>query len=1029
MRKTLLVSLLLTVSLLQQVVAQTRSLTGRVLDQATRQGIPGATVLVVGTTNGVSTDAEGGFTLTVSNTSGTLRVSSVGYLPADQVIGTSTSFTFTLAPDTKALEEVVVVGYGSQSKELLTGAVATVSAKEFENQPVAGLDQALQGRASGVQVTSSSGTPGGAVSVRIRGTNSISASATPLYVVDGVPINTGSYSDIGVGNQVTNALADINPNDIASMEILKDASAAAIYGSRAANGVVLITTKHGKSGRTRVTLDVYGGVQETRKKLGVLTGQESQELINEARTNVGLAPRYVAANPTAAQGLFSTANTDWQDEIFRKAAIQSYTLTASGGDAKTTFLVSGTYFDQKGIIIGSAYKRGSGRINLDHRLSDHVKIGANLTVSRSNSNRINNDNNIYGVLSGSLLLGSQTPIRNADGTYARDPFNSTVENPVASALVPTFISNQTRGIGNVYAEVEPVRNLIIRSSVGGDYLNLLERRFIPSTLLAGASTSGQAQINSRYDITWLNENTVTYSHNFEDHHLTALLGQSAQKSSQQGLAETATGFATNKLQQLTAGATKVTTNSDASEWTLLSYFGRLNYDFQNKYILTGTIRTDGSSRFGRNNKYGVFPAVSGSWRISQEAFLVDNPVISELKLRGGWGKTGNFNIGNYSSLTLFGVGTGNLANYNNVAGLAPIQIGDQSLTWEKSSETNIGLDVGVLKNRILLSANVFKRNSDALLLDSPLPLTSGFSTVTTNIGSMWNKGIELDITSQNVQTQDFSWNSNFNISFIRNRITKLPNNNADQAAGFASLLRVGESLGSFYGYEVDRIYQTAAEVAADNEAARAATNGQSSYFQQQNTAAGDIRFKDLSGDNVITAADQKIIGRAQPKFFGGFSNQLSYKGIDLGIFFQYSYGNDIYNNTRAFTEGMNSVFGQSSAVLDRWTPTNTDTDIPRAAFGDPNINRRVSDRWLEDGSYLRLKTATLGYNLPKSLVTAAHVQNIRIYVAGQNLLTFTKYKGLDPEVSTFTTSNTSPGTDFLTFPQARVYQVGLNIGL
>jgi len=337
--------------------------------------------------------------------------------------------------------------------------------------------------------------------------------------------------------------------------------------------------------------------------------------------------------------------------------------------------------------------------------------------------------------------------------------------------------------------------------------------------------------------------------------------------------------------------------------------------------------------------------------------------------------------------------------------------------------------VGVFDNRVLLSANVFNRTNNDLLLVSPLQLTSGFYSYTTNIGSMKNKGLELEVTTQNVRSADFTWTSNFNISFIRNRVTKLPNDNADQASGFANLLRVGSSLGSFYGYEVDHIYQSATEVAADNEAARAATGNSTTYYQAQGTGAGDIRFKDLNGDGVITSADQKIIGSAQPKFFGGFNNQLSYKGIDLSFFFQYSYGNDIYNYTRVYTEGMNSAFGQSSAVLDRWTPTNTDTDIPRAAWSDPNTNRRNSTRFLEDGSYLRLKTATLGYNIPKAWVNAVHLQNIRVYVAGQNLLTFTKYKGLDPEVSTFTTSNTSQGTDFLTFPQARVYQIGLNIGL
>ncbi|HEX8349276.1 MAG TPA: SusC/RagA family TonB-linked outer membrane protein, partial [Hymenobacter sp.] len=472
MRRILVVSWLLTFFLLQQAIAQNRTLTGRVTDSANGEGVPGATILLLGTTTGAATGPDGTYTLSIPETGGTIRATFVGYLPVERAIGTNTRLDLALAADTKQLNEVVVVGYGTQSKALVTGAVASVSAEQFEHQPIASVDQALQGRASGVQVQSGSGTPGGGVSVRIRGTNSISASSEPLYVVDGVPINAGSYSDIGVGNQQPNALADINPNDIASMEILKDASAAAIYGSRAANGVVLITTKHGKQGKTKITLDAYGGVQQVRKKLDVLNGQQMQDLVNEARTNVGLAARYVTANPTASQALFSTANTDWQDEVFRTAKVQNYTLTASGGDARTTFLLSGTYFDQDGILLGSGYKRGSGRFNLDHKLSDKVKIGTNVTLSRSNSNRINNDNNIYGVLSAALLLGSQTPVLNPDGTYARDPFNSTVENPVASALVPTFRSVQTRAIGNVYAEATPLEGLTLRTSFGGDYLNL-----------------------------------------------------------------------------------------------------------------------------------------------------------------------------------------------------------------------------------------------------------------------------------------------------------------------------------------------------------------------------------------------------------------------------------------------------------------------------------------------------------------------------------------------------------------------------
>jgi TonB-linked SusC/RagA family outer membrane protein len=1028
-------SLMLMLTLFQVALAQTRTVSGRVLDQTTGEGLPGVTVLLKGTTTGISTNASGRYSLNVPESGGTLVFSSVGMVTQEIALGNRTTIDATLAADNKQLSEIVVVGYGTQSKALVTGAVATVDAKQFRDQPVTGLDQALQGRASGVQVTSSSGTPGGGVSVRIRGANSITASSEPLYVVDGVPINTGSYSDIGVGNQTTNALADINPNDIASMEILKDASASAIYGSRAANGVVLITTKHGQQGRTKISVDVYGGVQQVRKKLDVLNGQQAQDLINESRTNVGLAPRYVTANPTSAQLLYTTASTNWQDQIFRNANISNYTLSASGGDARTTFLVSGSYFNQDGIILGSGYKRGSGRLNLEHKLSDKVKFGTNLTVARSTSTRINNDNNIYGVLSAAILTGSQTPIFNADGTYAHDPFNSSIENPVAAALVPTFTSVDTRAIGNFYLQVEPVQGLVLRSSIGGDYLNLQENRFIPSTLNAGRATSGLANANSRYDATWLNENTATYSKAFGDNHVSLLLGQSAQKSSQQGIQATATTFATNLITQLAAGAVKQTASSDATSWTLLSYFSRLNYDYKGKYLLTAGVRGDGSSRFGANNKYGYFPSVALGWRISQEAFLINNPVISELKLRGGYGKTGNFNIGNFSSYTLYGVGATYLANYNNVAGLGIQQLGNPDLTWEKSSQINVGVDFGVFNNRVLFSANVFKSNTDALLQNLPLPLTSGFYSLVANVGALQNKGLELEVTTQNVKSDVFSWTSNFNISFIRNQVTKLANpsaqypDGAPYITGFASRVEVGQPLGAFYGYVVDKIYQSADQINADNAAARTATGNNKTFYQSQNTSAGDIRFKDLNGDGVINSADQQVIGSAQPKFFGGFNNQFSYKGIDLGLFFQYTYGNSILNVTREFAEGMNSAFGQLATTLNRWTPTNTNTDVPRAAAGDPNGNTRNSTRFLEDGSYMRLKTATLGYNLPKPWSEAVHFQNIRIYFSGQNLLTFTKYSGLDPEVSTFSGTNTSLGTDFLTFPQARTYQVGINLGL
>ena len=1025
MKKLILMGLWLILGLLQTVAAQDRTISGRVSDQTSGEGLPGVTVLLKGTSTGVSSNADGAYSLSVPAAGGTLTFSSVNYTSLDVFIGSSNVVNASLAVDAKQLNEVVVVGYGSQNKTLITGAVTSVDAKQFEGQPVAGLDQVLQGRASGVQVTANSGTPGGGISVRIRGNNSIAGGSDPLYVVDGVPINTGSYSSIGAGNQQLNALSDINPNDIASIEVLKDASAAAIYGSRAANGVVLVTTKRGKSGRTKVDFNYYTGVQQTIKRADILNGQEAQDLLNEMRTNVGLAPRYVAANPSAAlnQSLFTGANTNWQDEIFRDARISNYTATVSGGDAKTKFLLSGTFFDQDGIIIGSGFKRGSGRLNIDHNISDRVKVGTNLTLSRSLANRINNDNNINGVLSAAVLLGSQTPVRNANGTYGFDRFSS-VENPVAAATEPFFEARNGRLIGNVFAEVEPIKDLRIRTSFGADYLTLKEDLFLPSVLQAGSAARGSGRSNNRSDISWLNETTANYSRTFnDDHNVSFLVGASIQKALQEGITAFATNFPGNAIRQLSAGSVKSDASSDATQWSLVSGFSRLGYDFRGKYILSATIRRDGSSRFGVNNQFGVFPAASVAWRVSEEAFLKDNTIISELKVRGGYGQTGNFEIGNFASLGLFGVG----ANYLQQPGLAPTQIPNPNLTWEKSAEFNVGADLGLFDNRVLIAANAFVRNANELLLNRQLPLTSGFGAVTQNIGSLRNRGLEFELTTQNVKTADFTWTTNFNISLIRNTVTSLVNNQAFLAP-FANRVEVGAPLGSFFGFQVDRIFQSTDEIAALNAEARRRT-GNANAVYQANAAPGDIKFLDYDGNGVITAADQKLIGSAQPNSFGGLNNTLAYKGIDLSFFLQFVSGNEIYNNTRAFAEGMNGQFGQFGSVRDRWTPTNTDTDIPRAAFGDPNNNRRTSTRFIEDGSYLRLKTLTLGYSLPANIVRMARLQSARIYIAGQNLLTFTKYQGLDPEVNTFSGSNISLGTDFLTFPQARTVQVGVNFGL
>ncbi|KAA9338311.1 TonB-dependent receptor [Hymenobacter busanensis] len=1027
MKKTLLMSSGLMISLLQPAAAQVRSISGRVFDRTNGEALPGATVLVKGTSAGVSTNSDGTFALDVPAGGTTLVITSVGYLPIEQALGKQQRLDIGLAPDTKTLNEVVVVGYGEQSKTLITTAVSTIDNKQFQGQPATGVDQILQGRASGVQVTSSSGTPGGGVSVRIRGNNSITAGSQPLYVVDGTPVLSGSYSDIGVGGQGLNALSDINPNDIASIEILKDASAAAIYGSRGSNGVVLITTKRGQAGRTKLNFDMYVGTQEVIKKREALPGPELVALIGEAYNNTGQAP---------PAGLPTDVNTNWQDEIFRKAPISNYTLTMSGGDAKTKILATASYFDQKGIVIGSGYKRGSGRLNIDYNVSDKVKTGFNVGLSRSLSNRIYNDNNIYGVVSGSVLLGSYVPVRNADGTWGKDETGLTpVANPVQQATEAIFDSRSTRLVGNAFVEYEPIRDLLIRSNFGTDYINLKEDQFEPSTLPQASASRGAGTSNSRSEVLWLNETTARYNRTFaNDHNLSLLLGAGVQSNYQEGQQTSTTNFPGNDIRTVGAGAVNVGAASDITEWALVSGFARFNYDYKGKYIFQASTRRDGSSRFGRNQQYGWFPAASVAWRVGQENFLSGFTALSELKLRAGYGRTGNLNIGNFASRGLWSP-----SYYGNYAGLAPSQFGNDDLTWEKSGEYNVGVDYGFFDNRIIGSVNGFSRKSIDLLLNRQVPSSSGYSTRAENSGEVTSKGLEFDLTTENFRGSNgaFSWTTNLNLSFIRNEITQLATNN--QLQGFGSILKVGQPLGAFYGYRVDRIYQNVEEIKADDQAARdkAGKPNDGSIFYQlssaipgKGTSPGDIRFKDLNGDGRITSADQEVIGSAQPKFFGGMTNTLSWKGIDLSFFLQFTYGNDMYNSTKDFGESMSTVYGQFATVRDRWKseaqPGNG--KIPRAAAGDPNSNRRDSDRYLEDGSYARLKTATLGYNLPSQLVNKAHLQSARIYVAGQNLLTFTNYSGLDPEVSTFNTTNTALGTDFLTFPQARTYQLGVNLG-
>jgi TonB-linked SusC/RagA family outer membrane protein len=1007
--KKLLQSLFVLMLVASAAFAQDRTITGTVTAKEDGSALPGVSIQVKGTKVGTQTGADGKFSIKVAQGQSALTFSFIGFVPKTVTLGNGSTINVSLESDSKVLSEVVVVGYGTQTKREITGSQSTVKAADIANAPILSPEQALQGRAPGVQVTQSSGTPGGGISVRVRGPSSIGASNQPLYIVDGVPINTGSYTQLAAGGQLTNSLGDINPSDIESLEVLKDAAATAIYGSRASGGVVLITTKRGANQPTRLSFNSYYGVQDVYKTLPVVTGQEYITLLNEA-----IATRYGAGlGYTALTGLSQNpadyANTNWQDYIYRTAAVKNYDLSIRGGTDKTKFSVSGSYFDQDGIVIATGYKRYSGRVNIDNKISDKFNVGISSSFTNSISNRVNNDNNIYGVVSGSILLGPHVPVYNANGTYGGDPLSS-VDNPVASALETTFSAVNNRLFANAFGEYKITDNLKFKSSFGVDYVQSRDRRFYPTTVNAGRGARGSGAEAYNQEMNIVNENILSFNKTFAGKHaLNAVAGVTYQTSQYENIFASATGFPGNTIRRISAGAVKTDASSGGTSYGLVSYLARANYSFADKYIIQGSVRVDGSSRFGANNRYATFPAASVAWRASEENFLKNSKIISDLKFRASYGLTGNQEIGNFGSLGLYGVG-----NYIQTGSLVPSQLENADLTWETAKSYNFGFDLGFFDNRLSFTVDGYRRNTEELLLGQPLVGSSGFTSIQKNIGAVKNEGLELGLNAVIVNNKNFKWDASFNYTRNRNEVSTIYNG-VPFASGFASWVEQGQPLGAFRGYIVDRLFQSAADVSA-------------SPFQSTATRAGDIKFKDLNGDNTINSLDQQIMGQGLPTFFGGLTNNIKYKNFDVSFFFQFSGGNQIYNNTRAFSEGMNGLFGQTTAVLNRWTPTNTNTNVPRAIYGDTPNNRRVSDRWLEDGDFIRLKNANIGYTFSSAFVKRLKLNSLRIYAAGQNIWTKTKYQGLDPEVSTFSDTNTAPGTDFLTFPQARTYTFGINVG-
>ena len=1012
--------LFLFVALTCSVFAQTK-IAGKITGNDNNEPLPGASILVKGTAIGTVSDLDGNFSLEVPAKANALTISFVGYTTQEVGLNGQTLVNVSLESNSN-LNEVVVVGYGTQTKKELTGSVSKVSGDAISQIPTAGLDAALQGQASGVQVFSNSGTPGGAISIRVRGPSSINGTSQPLYVIDGVPITTGSLSQLGVGNQSTNALSDINPSDIESIEILKDAASAAIYGARANNGVVLVTTKRGKIGKPKIEIKTEYGIQQAWRKLSPITGPQYGTLVNEERSNRGQS--LIFPDPS------TLPTTNWQDQIFRNAPQSNTQGSISGGNEKSRYYIAGSYFNQDGIVIGSNFNRITGRVNLDNYLSDNLKLTISANYNQTGSNRLNNDNNIYGVVSASVLEGSHIPVYNADGTYARDP-NSSVENPVAAALLPDINYTESRLVANAALEWKIIEGLYAKASLGTDAINYRDFRFYPSNSNAGAGVGGQATEGYTRVTDLINENTLRYTTNFDKLKVDLLGGISFQNEKLNTIFSQGEKFPGNTIRTLDAASVKKNILSNATQYGINSYFGRIGLAWNNKYIISATVRADGSSRFGTDNQFGVFPAISGAWNISEEPFMkgIKN-IISTLKIKGGWGKRGSSDVGNFASRGLIGAGF----NYNQAPGLAPVQLANNALSWEQREDYSGGLEIGFMNDRLTISVEPYKAYISQVLLQTPIAATTGFTSLAANKAKMENTGIDFSFKAVTVDTKIFRWSTTINIATQSNIVTDYP---SGQAFGFASWLEKGYSIGSFRGYQVAGIFQTQAEIDALDKAAKE-KNGASALYQNSQTRPGDIKFKDINGDGVVNSLDQTILGNALPTWYGGISNEISVNipnvgRFDLSALLSGSFGNKIFNFTRAFSEGMNSVFGQTDAVLNRWTPTNTNTDIPRAAYSDPNNNRRNSDRWVEDGSYVRLRSVTLAYTLPQSLFNKIGVQNIRVYASAYNIWTSTKYKGFDPEVSTFSegvgaNANAAIGTDFLTYPQAKSVIFGLSVG-
>jgi TonB-linked SusC/RagA family outer membrane protein len=919
------------------------------------------------------------------------------------------------------LDQVVVVGYGSQKKKDLTGAIGSIRPNEKEGLSVVSPDQMLQGKVSGINVTNSSGMPGAGVRVSIRGIGSINGSNEPLYVIDGVPVSNSDPSPLNsqnFGGGTSNPLSTINPDDIESIDILKDAAAASIYGSRATNGVVIITTKHGKDGRTDISFNSYTGIQNLPRKIPEANTIEYFTVLNEARNNYNLqynlTPGMAAfLAPLSDPRAVKIPDTDWVGLVTNKnAPLSNYDLSIRGGDAKTKFYASLNYFNQEGIIKTNKFQRFSVRLNLDHKISERISIGFTTALSSTIDNRVPSDVAGNAILMRALEQRPYDVPYKADGTYSIGGVDILRHNGVQVLNEETSINKIYRALATLNATVKIAKGLAYKPSVSTDVAYYQDYLYYTKNHPYGKPL-GVAYDYRNLGTNILIENLLTYDKTFGKLVINAVAGHSYQKYASEESYIDGRDFPSPAFGYISSAAR---INQAYTNWTahsLESYLSRVNLSYYDKYLFSIAVRRDGSSRFATNKQYGTFPSVSAAWRLSQESFFKQANWLSNLKLRASYGLTGNQEgIGDFSSFPLTTGGN----NYNQQIGLAVTQIGNQNLVWEKANQTDIGVDADLFNYRLSFVADYFIKNTNDLLFNLPVPSTTGFTTQTLNIGSMQNKGFEFGVSSKNLVAA-FKWNTSFNISFIKNKVTKL-NNNAPIPTDNYHILQVGQSVGTFYMLKQIGIYQSNAEIPAGLFA--------------QGVRAGDVKFQDVNNDGLINSADRQVVGNSTPDFFGGLTNTFSYKHFDLNIFATFSHGNKIFSYWRgnSYGDGIDGVGGNQFNMLStttdgRWQGAGTSNSVPRAIWptANGNYNKQISTRFLENGSYFRIKNITLGYTFqPKNM---AVLKNIRLYVGAQNLLTITKYMGYDPEVS-YLIDPRNMGLDAGTVPQLKSFMVGLN---